>query len=366
VDWQDKAQEDEHDKEFVALLRQFRPITPPTFTAVRLRRLAAPTTLAIAAAIVLAFAIPARLAWNQRAGTVLNQRAGAQTITREVPTRARQDNSPLGRALHLIPSVETTLSAFAPPSTPEDRVDVALPAAPPRRIVTRVKPAYPAEAQRLGLEAYVVLKLTVNRAGNVTETERISGVVNLRPDEDNASGRVEFYAANPYAFTLAAEAAARQWQFETGNSSMTCFAAFTFHLTTEPDLTRSTSPGSATLSAVPGASRPGLIVPRATPPVVPGGPIRVDGHIIKPPTRLVNVTPVYPDDARAAHVGGVVVLEITIGESGSVTSARVLRSIPMLDQAAIDAVLQWVYEPPLLNGAPVEVQMIATINFSLQ
>jgi protein TonB len=369
VDWQEKAEEDEQDKEFVALLRQFRPIAPPTFTTVRLRRLSTPTTLAIAAAIVLAFAIPVRLARNERASTVLNQGAGApQTITGEAPTRVSQDNSSLGRTLHLIPSVETTLSAFAPPSTSEDRVDVALPAAPRRRVVTRAKPAYPPEAQRLGLEADVVLKLTVDRAGNVTETERIRGVVNLRPDEDNASARVEFYAANPYAFTLAAEAAAKQWRFETANSSMTCFAAFTFHLTTEPDLTRSTPsrPGSPTLSAVPGSARPGLLVPSAPPPVVPSGPIRVDGHIIKPPTRLVNINPVYPDDARAAHVEGVVILEITIGEDGSVVDARVLRSIPMLDQAAIDAVLQWVYDPPLLNGAPVEVQMIATINFALQ
>jgi TonB family protein len=234
--------------------------------------------------------------------------------------------------------------------------------------VARVKPAYPAEAQQLGLEAYVVLKLTVNRAGYVTETERIRGVVNLRPDEANASARVEFYAANPFAFTLAAEAAAKQWQFETGNSAMTCFAAFTFHLTTEPDFKRSTPSrsGSATLSAVPGSARPGLLVPSAPAQVVPSGPIRVDGHIIKPPTRLLNVIPVYPDDARAAHVGGVVILEITIGENGSVTNARVLRSIPMLDQAAIDAVFQWVYEPTLLNGMPVEVQMIVTINFSLQ
>lgn len=48
------------------------------------------------------------------------------------------------------------------------------------------------------------------------------------------------------------------------------------------------------------------------------------------------------------------------------TNARVLRSIPMLDQAAIDAVLQWVYEPTLLNGVPVEVEMDAYINFTLR
>jgi protein TonB len=233
--------------------------------------------------------------------------------------------------------------------------------------VTRVKPAYPVEAEQLGLEAYVVLKLKVNRAGDVTGTDRISGVVNLRPDEENASARAEFYAANPYAFTVAAEAAARQWKFEGANSGMTCFVAFTFHLTPGPDLTKSAPvrPGSATLSAVPGSPRPGLLVPRAPTPVQ-GGPIRVDGKTIKLPIRLVNVNPVYPEDARAAGVAGVVILEITIGEDGSVTDAQVVRSIPMLDQAAIDAVLQWVYEPTLLNGAPVPVLLTVTINFTLQ
>lgn len=234
------------------------------------------------------------------------------------------------------------------------------PAAPRRKVTARVQPAYPPEAKRLGLEAYVVLKLTVNPAGAVTETERISGVVNLHPDEENGSARAEFYAANPYAFTIAAEAAAKQWRFETASSSMTCFVSFAFHLTSGPDLTKSgpARPSSTTLSAVPGSSQPGVVVPSA--------PSRVDGQVIKPPTRLVSVNPVYPEGARAARIEGVVILEITIGKDGSVASARVLRSIPELDQAAIDAVLQWVYEPTLLNGEPIEVKLNVTINFTLR
>jgi protein TonB len=272
--------------------------------------------------------------------------------------------------LNLIPSVETALSAYAPPATPQDRVDVTLPGArsfstsrlrpPSRKVIARVKPAYPPEAERLGLEAYVVLKLTVNPAGEVTKIERINGVVNLRSDEPNASARAEFYAADPYAFTVEAETAAKQWTFEAANSSMTCFVAFTFHLAPGPDLTTNTPirPGSATLSAVPGSPRPGF--------TVPGRPLRVDGRMIKAPTRLVSVNPVYPDDARGAHVEGVVLLEITIAEDGSVTGARVLRSVPLLDQAALEAVRQWVYEPTLLNGVPIAVTLTVTINFTLQ
>ena len=80
----------------------------------------------------------------------------------------------------------------------------------------------------------------------------------------------------------------------------------------------------------------------------------------------MNVNPVYPEDAKAAGIEGIVVLDVVIGENGSVIEARVIRSIPELDQAAIDAVLQWQYEPTLLNGEPVEVEMNVTINFTLR
>ena len=90
------------------------------------------------------------------------------------------------------------------------------------------------------------------------------------------------------------------------------------------------------------------------------------GGAIKPPVRLVNVDPVYPEDARAAGIEGLVVLEIVIGKTGAVIETQLLRSIPELDQAAIDAVTQWQYEPTLLNGEPVEIEMAVTINFTLR
>ena len=99
----------------------------------------------------------------------------------------------------------------------------------------------------------------------------------------------------------------------------------------------------------------------------PGGtkPLRVGGTI-GVPTKIKNVSPVYPEDARAAGVQGVVVLEAVIDEIGAVSSARVLRSIPLLDQAALDAVRQWEFTPTLLNGVPVSVMMTVTINFTTQ
>jgi protein TonB len=61
-----------------------------------------------------------------------------------------------------------------------------------------------------------------------------------------------------------------------------------------------------------------------------------------------------------------VIIEATIGPSGKVADAKVLRSIPLLDNAALDAVRQWVFTPTLLNGVPVPVIMTVTVQFTLQ
>jgi periplasmic protein TonB len=74
---------------------------------------------------------------------------------------------------------------------------------------------------------------------------------------------------------------------------------------------------------------------------------------------------VYPPIAQSARVQGVVILETLIGANGRVEDARVLRSIPLLDQAALDAVRQWEFTPTLLNGNPVPVIMTTTVQFSL-
>ncbi len=76
--------------------------------------------------------------------------------------------------------------------------------------------------------------------------------------------------------------------------------------------------------------------------------------------------PVYPQIAQSARVQGIVIIEATIDRSGKVTDTRVLKSIPLLDQAALDAVRQWEYEPTLLNGVAVPVIVTVTVNFTLK
>jgi len=91
--------------------------------------------------------------------------------------------------------------------------------------------------------------------------------------------------------------------------------------------------------------------------------VRPGGRIM-PPKKIKDVPPVYPAVAKAAHVTGAVTIEATIGADGKVADAKVLHSIALLDQAALDAVRQWEYLPTMLNGKPVPVVVTVTVNFT--
>lgn len=112
-------------------------------------------------------------------------------------------------------------------------------------------------------------------------------------------------------------------------------------------------------TATEGSAVPDLPPPpptRSTPPL--------EG--IRQPTKIKDVRPVYPADALAARVTGVVVIEVSLDTEGRVRDATVLRSIPMLDEAALAAVRQWEFTPAVSNGVAVPVKMTVTVNFALQ
>ena len=90
------------------------------------------------------------------------------------------------------------------------------------------------------------------------------------------------------------------------------------------------------------------------------------GGAIQEPKRLKHVEPVYSLLARKTRLEGIVILECTISTTGAVTQVKVLRGIPMLDEAAVEAVKQWVYTPTLLDGVPIPVVMTVTVSFSLR
>jgi len=112
-------------------------------------------------------------------------------------------------------------------------------------------------------------------------------------------------------------------------------------------------------------------VPSAAPPPPPPPPktvtpqrIRVGGNVQA--ANLINqVRPIYPPLAKQARISGTVELSAIIGKDGRVQDLKVVRGHPLLVQAALDAVKNWIYKPTLLNGEPVEVSTTIDVNFTL-
>ena len=94
-------------------------------------------------------------------------------------------------------------------------------------------------------------------------------------------------------------------------------------------------------------------------------PIRVGGDI-ETPRKVRQVPAVYPQAASLLWVQGMVLLEVVVDTRGTVSTVRVLRSIPLLDQAAMESVRQWKYELTLLDGRPVPVVMTVSVTFVLK
>lgn len=159
----------------------------------------------------------------------------------------------------------------------------------------------------------------------------------------------------------AASAALQQWRFQPPQA-----APAIARVTVVCDVTnsRATFGPVRPLSGFPAPAESNFA--SAPPPAsrAPGDVLRVGGNI-RAPAKVVNVAPIYPQEALDARVQGVVIIEAKIDTDGSVAEAWVLRSIPMLDQAALDAVRQWRYSPTLMNGAPIPVVMTVTVNFTL-
>ncbi len=106
------------------------------------------------------------------------------------------------------------------------------------------------------------------------------------------------------------------------------------------------------------------VLPPPSPPAPPK-PRRVGGDL-QAPALIHRVEPDYPGVAVSGKVSGTVILEATVNEAGLVTDVKVLRSIILLDKAAIKAVQQWRYQPLILNGEPVPFILTVTVTFSLR
>jgi protein TonB len=249
----------------------------------------------------------------------------------------------------------------AKPITPENPI--------PRRTFS-VPPQNPT-VDNAGV-VFVTVRVVIDRQGRVAEARNAGGGV-----IGGRRGSPPSVAPPNDAFLKAAIDAVRQWQYDPpANGPLAFDVSFSFRPGAEPQLVaHGGGPGTIRFSSPSGPSAVvgGVVggvpsVPPPPPPPPPPGlenPVRIGGNM-RPPQKVKHVEPEYPAIAQSARVQGVVIVEVIIDRDGRVGYARILRSIPLLDQAALDAVRQWEFTPTLMNGSPVPVIMTATVNFSLK
>jgi protein TonB len=121
---------------------------------------------------------------------------------------------------------------------------------------------------------------------------------------------------------------------------------------------------AANVVGVTGGTGDAVPQPPTPPPPPPQKPVRLSAYEM--PRKVHDVAPRYPELAQRANIEGVVIIEAVISVDGSVRDARVLRSVALLDHAALDAVKQWRYAPTRLGGVAVPVIVTVTVQFRLQ
>ena len=118
-------------------------------------------------------------------------------------------------------------------------------------------------------------------------------------------------------------------------------------------------PNAAIVTNLSSGPAPPVAKPRSSTPVVRGGDV-MSALLIH------RVQPDYPKIAQAMHLSGTVQLRAIIGRDGSVQNIEVVSGSPILANAAVAAVRQWKYQPTQLNGKPVEVETVVTVQFQMQ
>jgi TonB family protein len=198
------------------------------------------------------------------------------------------------------------------------------------RLLKSVDPVYPEIARQAKVEGYVTLDIRTDMTGRVKKVRILRSIPLL---------------------DQAAVDAVRQWVFQPVIVDGTAVeAVFTMGFCFSPEYRPSGFSGTV------------WMFPRDK---ISDGAVKVEGQI-PPPKCIKSVPPVYPEIARNARVEGPVILGVRTDEKGKVEAVSVLRSIPLLEQAAVDAVRQWVYEPLIIKGKPHKAAFTVTIGFWLE
>jgi TonB family protein len=224
----------------------------------------------------------------------------------------------------------------------------------PKKLV-HVDPVYPEIAKSARVQGVVIAEVVVGVDGAVTDARIIRAVADL---------------------DMAALDAIRQWRFTPTLLNgqpvpviMTVTVNFRLDADGNPRPFIPPPPPPPPPGLQASVQAPPPPPPPPAPPAPPAPayqePVRVGGNI-KEPKKIKHVAPVYPPEAQESRLQGIVILEALIDPDGKVATARVIRGVNGLDDAAVDAVLQWEFTPTLLNGQPVPVIMTVTVNFTLQ
>ena len=200
------------------------------------------------------------------------------------------------------------------------------------KLIRRVDPVYPEVAKQARIEATVILEVLVDEQGEVANVRVVRG--------------------HP-ALDQAAMDAVKQWRY-----SQTLLNGEAVPVITTVTVTFKLGGGTTFVAP---ADRP---QPATAGQTAGREPLRVGGNVQESKV-IRRVDPVYPELAKQARIEATVILEVLVNEQGEVANIRVLRSHPLLEQAAIDAVKQWRYSPTLLNGEAVPVIATQTVVFRL-
>lgn len=268
-----------------------------------------------------------------------------------------------------------------------------LPASPSK--IHDVRSVYVADARAKGIQGIVLVEATLDAKGRVTKARTLSGPPELAEAAIDAVNQWRFEPPRsaPATFTASVQfvlasppAGATPFTIPVGCSAETGLASAEGRVFLEvtPDAegravsvrplrgvpalvdaaAKAVMAWRFSTTGEPGAFMVGVnVAPRPEPP--PPAEARRVGAGVSPPAKTRHVSPFYPSEARCARLEGTVVLEVTIGTDGKVLDGRVLRSVPGLDLAALDAVLQWQFEPVVVEGESVPVVMTVSVNFVL-
>ncbi|MCJ7580847.1 MAG: energy transducer TonB [Candidatus Aminicenantes bacterium] len=190
----------------------------------------------------------------------------------------------------------------------------------PPQLINKVDPVYPELARLARVEGIVIL--------------------NVRTDEDGRVDQVKVAVSNDPLLSRAATEAVKQWRYQPFYSKGVRYPIL-FTVTVRFQLSQGMDEDSR-------------------------GREPEENTSLSNPKTIYQVDPVYPERARRARIEGIVMMRVKTDNEGNVNSITVLRSDSLiLNQAAIDAVEQWKYQPSFRNGIPVPIVTIVSVKFRL-